>query len=85
MTMTMMMSLCLCFSHPLFPLLQLLFDKCETATNSAECPSSASFDLDIKNFIHLHERDKKPFYTDNADVNDVVSPPLSLFTHSLTP
>ena len=29
--------------------------------------------MDIENFINLHERDKKPFYTDNADANDVVS------------
>ena len=31
------------YKHPLFPLLALLFEKCELATQSPECPSSDSF------------------------------------------
>jgi hypothetical protein len=38
----------LCCRHPLFPLLALLFEKCELATQSAECPSSEGFNMDIQ-------------------------------------
>ena len=36
------------YKHPLFPLLALLFEKCELATQSAECPSSEGFNVDIQ-------------------------------------
>ena len=39
------------YKHPLFPLLALLFEKCELATQSAECPSSEGFNVDIQVII----------------------------------
>ena len=39
------------YKHPLFPLLALLFEKCELATQSAECPSSEGFNVDIQVLI----------------------------------
>nr|QFQ66898.1 PKNOX2-like protein [Hofstenia miamia] len=60
------------YGHPLFPLMALLFDKCEQATNSVECPSSASFEIDIETFIHQQERERKPFFTENAEVDSLM-------------
>ena len=59
--------------HPLFPLLALLFEKCEMATQSTECPSSESFNLDIQAFVRHQDRENKPFFTDNQEVNDLVN------------
>ena len=58
--------------HPLFPLLALLFEKCELATQSPECPSSESFNLDIQAFVQHQDREGKPFFTDNHEANDLV-------------
>ena len=58
--------------HPLFPLLALLFEKCELATQSPECPSSESFNVDIQTFVQHQQRDKKPFFTDNKEVDDLM-------------
>ena len=66
-------SLPLSIRHPLFPLLALLFEKCEMATQSVDCPSSDSFSSDVKVFVHQHEREKKPFLSDNAEANELVS------------
>ena len=56
----------------MFPLLALLFEKCELATQSSECPSTESFNLDIQAFVQHQGREGKPFFTDNHDVNDLV-------------
>lgn len=42
--------------HPLFPLLALLFEKCEQSTQGSEGTTSASFDVDIENFERKKER-----------------------------
>jgi hypothetical protein len=60
------------YKHPLFPLLALLFEKCELATQSPECPSSESFNVDIQTFVQHQQRDKKPFFTDNKEVDDLM-------------
>merc|ERR1719163_195492 len=59
------------YKHPLFPLLALLFEKCELATQSPECPSSDSFNQDIQTFVQHQQRDKKAFFTENQEVNDL--------------
>ena len=41
------------YKHPLFPLLALLFEKCELATQSAECPSSEGFNVDIQVIVAI--------------------------------
>lgn len=60
------------YKHPLFPLLALLFEKCELATQSTECPSTESFNLDIQAFVRHQDREGKPFFTDNHEVNDLM-------------
>ena len=58
--------------HPLFPVLALLFEKCELATQSVECPSSDGFNSDLQVFIQQQQRDKKPFLSDNPEANELV-------------
>ena len=39
------------YRHPLFPLLRVLFEKCELATNSIENVSTINFQEEIKNIL----------------------------------
>ncbi|KAB0390843.1 hypothetical protein E2I00_007166 [Balaenoptera physalus] len=71
--------LCLCddflirgMRHPLFPLLTLLFEKCEQATQGSECITSASFDVDIENFVHQQEQEHKPFFSDDPELDNLM-------------
>ena len=66
-TLTFLLLLC---RHPLFPLLALLFEKCEQATQTPECPSSESFDVDIQAFVQHH--DNKPVLINNAELDALV-------------
>eukprot|EP00058_Branchiostoma_floridae_P024593 XP_002610083.1 hypothetical protein BRAFLDRAFT_89885 [Branchiostoma floridae] len=59
------------YRHPLFPLLALLFEKCEQATQTTECPSSASFDVDIEAFVRHQEADRKPFFSDDPELDSL--------------
>lgn len=58
--------------HPLFPLLTLLFEKCEQATQGSECITSASFDVDIENFVHQQEQERKPFFSEDPELDNLV-------------
>uniref|UniRef100_A0A673A9N2 Pbx/knotted 1 homeobox 2 n=1 Tax=Sphaeramia orbicularis TaxID=375764 RepID=A0A673A9N2_9TELE len=60
------------YRHPLFPLLALLFEKCEQATQGSECITSASFDVDIENFVHQQERDHKPFFSEDPELDNLM-------------
>ncbi|XP_049767127.1 homeobox protein PKNOX1-like [Schistocerca cancellata] len=60
------------YKHPLFPLLALLFERCEQATQSAECPNSESFNMDIQAFVQHQERDRKPFLLNDPEVDGLM-------------
>ncbi|XP_070622050.1 homeobox protein PKNOX2 isoform X7 [Erythrolamprus reginae] len=60
------------YRHPLFPLLTLLFEKCEQATQGSECITSASFDVDIENFVHQQEQEHKPFFSDDPELDNLM-------------
>ncbi|XP_077525371.1 homeobox protein PKNOX2-like isoform X3 [Amblyomma americanum] len=60
------------YKHPLFPLLALLFEKCERATQSAEVPCSESFSTDIQAFVQHQEQDRKPFFSDDPEVDGLM-------------
>ncbi|KAM4544940.1 homeobox protein PKNOX2 [Odontesthes bonariensis] len=60
------------YRHPLFPLLALLFEKCEQATQGSECITSASFDVDIENFVHQQEREHKPFFSEDPELDNLM-------------
>ncbi|KAI1899098.1 hypothetical protein AGOR_G00057990 [Albula goreensis] len=60
------------YRHPLFPLLALLFEKCEQSTQGADCVTSASFDVDIENFVRNQEKEGKAFFSDDPDVDNLM-------------
>ncbi|XP_047456179.1 homeobox protein PKNOX1.1 isoform X1 [Mugil cephalus] len=60
------------YRHPLFPLLALLFEKCEQSTLSSDCITSASFDVDIENFVRSQEKDGKPFFSEDPELDNLM-------------
>ncbi|XP_070969699.1 homeobox protein PKNOX1-like isoform X4 [Oncorhynchus clarkii lewisi] len=60
------------YRHPLFPLLALLFEKCEQSTQSSDCVSSASFNVDIENFVRSQKKEGKVFFCDDPDVDNLM-------------
>jgi len=60
------------YKHPLFPLLALLFEKCELATQSAECPSSDSFNVDIQAFVQHQQQEKRPLLAESEEANELM-------------
>ncbi|XP_029386287.1 homeobox protein PKNOX1.1 isoform X2 [Echeneis naucrates] len=60
------------YRHPLFPLLALLFEKCEQSTLSSECITSASFDVDIENFVRNQEKEGKPFFSEDLELDNLM-------------
>lgn len=51
----------------------LVFERCEAATQCAEIPNSDGFNLDIQAFVQHQEKDKRPFLTNDAEVDGLVS------------
>jgi len=65
------------YRHPLLPLLARLFEKCEQSTQTCEATPANSFDNEIKNGILQMNREGKPFYTDDRELDNLVrKPPL---------
>ena len=66
------MTSCFPCRHPLYPLLALLFEKCELATQSPDSANTDSFNIDVQTFVQHQQRDKKPFLTGNKEVDDLM-------------
>lgn len=69
-------------------LLALLFEKCEIATRSINSfdsdPSLSAFNGEIEEFIEHQQKGGKPFFSDNPEVDSLVSSYLCfLQSHSL--
>ncbi|KAJ3589211.1 hypothetical protein NHX12_010058, partial [Muraenolepis orangiensis] len=45
---------------------------CEQATQGSECITSASFDVDIENFVHQQEQDHKPFFSEDPELDNLM-------------
>lgn len=60
------------YRHPLLPLLAKLFEKCEQSTQTCDCTPANAFDNEIKNGIIQMNREGKPFYTDDRDLDNLV-------------
>ncbi|XP_075436663.1 homeobox protein PKNOX1 isoform X2 [Ascaphus truei] len=60
------------YKHPLFPLLALLFDKCEGCTQGSEGTTSASFDLDIENFVRRQHKTGKDFFSEDPETDSLM-------------
>nr|XP_058920775.1 homeobox protein PKNOX1 isoform X3 [Kogia breviceps] len=71
------------YRHPLFPLLALLFEKCEQSTQGSEGTTSASFDVDIENFVRKQEKEGKPFFCEDPETDNL--PIQSAITGALSP
>jgi hypothetical protein len=61
------------YQHPLFPLLLMLFEKCELATQTTECPSARSIDMDIRTFISQMQHQGKALLAEEPEVDSLVS------------
>lgn len=72
------------YSHPLFPLLAVLFEKCEMATSSITSfendPSLCLFDNEINEFIQHRTTEDKSILTGNSEVDCLVSLPQKVFS-----
>ena len=66
------MTSCFPCRHPLYPLLALLFEKCELATQSPDSANTDSFNIDVQTFVQHQQRDKKPFFSGNKEVDDLM-------------
>ncbi|XP_067037572.1 homeobox protein PKNOX1-like [Acropora muricata] len=60
------------YRHPLLPLLARLFEKCEQSTQTCEATPANSFDNEIKNGILQMNREGKPFYTDDRELDNLM-------------
>lgn len=66
------------YRHPLLPLLAKLFEKCEQSTQTCESTPANAFDNEIKNGILQMNREGKPFYTDDRELDNLVRKQLFL-------
>lgn len=71
------------YKHPLFPLLALLFERCEQATQSSDNSTSESFNMDIQAFVQHQERDRKPFLINDPEIDGLVRLKMFFFYYSL--
>ncbi|XP_054760065.2 homeobox protein PKNOX1-like isoform X2 [Lytechinus pictus] len=60
------------YQHPLFPLMALLFEKCEQATQSPDPPTSASFDVDIEEFVNRLKREGSTFFIEDTEIDTLM-------------
>ena len=56
----------------MFPLLSILFEKCELATKSVESSSTYDFTEDIKYFVEHKLKDKTEIACEDNEVNELV-------------
>jgi len=68
--------------HALFPLLALLFERCEQVTHAPDCTALTTLKADIQLFVqHQQQRDGGKFTSDDPEVDSLVSAlSYSLFT-----
>lgn len=60
------------YRHPLFPLMALLFEKCEALSQISDSKEPDCFDADIQTFVHHQEREKQPFFSDNEELDGLM-------------
>ena len=61
------------FSHPLFPLLSMLFEKCEMATKSIDLNASFNFNMESQKFVEQTLKEKSKIICEDNEVNELVS------------
>ena len=67
------------YQHPLFPLLRVMFEKCEAATKSIDQADTLIFENEIKTYVSEMTKGNKPFFTDDAEVDSLVGKECAFF------
>lgn len=63
-----------------------LLEKCEQATQGSECITSASFDVDIENFVHQQGAGTQTFFSDDQELdNSSKDPPTPTLARVVPP
>ena len=60
------------FRHPLFPLMALMFERCEQASATPDTSGMDNFDSDIQAFIRHQEKENKSLLVDDDQLNNLV-------------
>ncbi|CAF3705272.1 unnamed protein product [Rotaria sp. Silwood1] len=72
----------LIYNHPFFPLLTIMFDKCELATNSLN--SLGSINEDIIEFTKQLNKEQSQCYTSNSEIDNLMIQAIQILRiHSL--
>ena len=68
--------------HPLYPLLALLFEKCELATQSPDSANTDSFNVDVQTFVQVTSRAVINIYHFDQHLNGIYSTNREIRSHS---
>ncbi|PVD27058.1 hypothetical protein C0Q70_12208 [Pomacea canaliculata] len=60
------------YNHPLFPLMALLFEKCEQGSLSLDMFATTDYDRDIQAFVEHRQHQGKPFFVDDQDLDSLM-------------
>ncbi|XP_039253898.1 homeobox protein PKNOX2-like isoform X1 [Styela clava] len=59
-------------NHPLFVLLEMLFEKCEQATQGDEAPTSSAFDEELQEFVRQRQYEMTPILTNDSEIDNLM-------------
>ncbi|XP_037073098.1 homeobox protein PKNOX2-like [Pollicipes pollicipes] len=60
------------YEHPLFPLLALLLEKCELATQTPTTVAADTLSADVQAFVQLQQRDRRPLAAGRPEVDELM-------------
>lgn len=59
-------------THPLFILLEMLFEKCEQATRGDDALTSTAFDEELQEFVRQREYEMTPILTNDPEIDNLM-------------
>lgn len=59
-------------NHPLFVLLEMLFEKCELATRGDDALTSHAFDEELQEFVRQREYEMTPILTNDREIDNLM-------------
>ncbi|KAL8577815.1 hypothetical protein ACOMHN_054565 [Nucella lapillus] len=60
------------YRHPLFPLMAMVFDKCELSSNSLDSMLGSDYDKDIHSFFEHSAQKNMAFHTEDDDLDNLM-------------
>ncbi|WAR04847.1 PKNX2-like protein [Mya arenaria] len=60
------------YKHPLFPLMAMLFEKCEQASASCDVASPQSISEDMQVFLMHQEKENTPLLEENGELDNLI-------------